>query len=58
MGTIVHKSIAGIRAGTSKGELTVSAEWVMPDGTLLLREHTRFVFRGARTSRAIDRITT
>jgi hypothetical protein len=31
---------------------------VSPDGTVLLKEHTKYIFRGNATSRSIDRITT
>jgi hypothetical protein len=57
MGTIVHKAIKGIITGKERGELTISADWVVP-GSTLLREETRFIFSGASARRAIDRITT
>ena len=40
------------------GELDTDSDWVAPDGTVLLKEHTNYVFRGTATTRAIDRITT
>ena len=45
-GSIVHKAIARIITGKSQGELTVSADWVVP-GSTLMREETRFIFSGA-----------
>ncbi|MGH9374137.1 MAG: PmoA family protein [Vicinamibacterales bacterium] len=58
MGTIVHKEIAKAASGAQRGELTVKADWVIPDGSTLLREDTRFVFSGGPGRRAIDRVTT
>jgi hypothetical protein len=57
MGTIVHKTIARISSGQERGELAVTADWVVP-GSTLLREETRFVFSGAPNRRVIDRVTT
>ncbi len=58
MGTILHRRVVDARNGADAGELTVETEWVKPDGKPLLREQTRFVFRGTTGSRTIDRITT
>jgi hypothetical protein len=58
MGTIVHKTITRAEGGADRGELAVTAEWVVPDGNVLLREETRFVFSGGPGRRAIDRQTT
>jgi len=58
MGTIVHRSVVTARSGPDKGELDVEMDWLVPDGRPLLREHTRFVFRGGPGYRSIDRITT
>jgi hypothetical protein len=58
MGTILHRRVVDAKGGADAGELTVETEWVKPDGTPLLREQTRFVFRGTADSRSIDRITT
>jgi hypothetical protein len=58
MGTILHRRVVAAKGGAEAGELTVEMDWVKPDGTPLLREHTQFVFRGAADSRSIDRITT
>lgn len=56
-GSIEHKEINNISSGDEKGELEVTAEWVGPDGTLLLREKTTFIFRAEGDKRMIDRIT-
>jgi hypothetical protein len=58
MGTIRHKRVIETKNGPEGGELAVETDWVGPDGVPLLREETRFVFRGARNARSIDRITT
>jgi hypothetical protein len=59
MGVIVHRSVDRAAGGKGKGELEVSAEWVMPGGSVVMRERTRFVFRAlASGARAIDRVTT
>ena len=58
MGTILHRRIVEAKGGADRGDLAVEMEWVKPDGTPLLREQTRFVFRGDAASRTIDRITT
>src|SRR4051812_28161016 len=57
-GTILPPPLVDAKSGADAGELTVETEWVKPDGTPLLREQTRFVFRGAAGARTIDRITT
>lgn len=57
-GVIVQKSIARAAGGDKSGELSVTADWVVPDGSVLLHEQTRFVFAGAAGRRTIDRTTT
>jgi len=57
-GVIVQKAITRGTSGDTKGELAVSADWVIPDGTVLLHEQTQFVFGGAPGVRTIDRIST
>jgi hypothetical protein len=58
MGTIVHRAIAVAKSGAEEGVLETDSDWVAPDGTVLLKERTRYVFRGTPSSRTIDRITT
>src|ERR1051326_9403084 len=58
MGTIVHRAVRRAESGVGEGALEVTADWVDATGKALLREDTRFVFRAAAGSRAIDRITT
>src|SRR3954453_8229602 len=54
MGTILHRRVIDAKSGADAGELTVETEWVKPDGNPLLKEQTRFVFRGTAGSRTID----
>jgi len=56
-GTIVHKAIARTTNGADRGELAVTADWVMPDGSTILQEETTFIFRGDADSRSVDRVT-
>jgi len=58
MGTIEQRSIVSAKGGSDQGELEVEADWLTYDKRLLLKEHTRFVFRGRPNSRSVDRITT
>jgi hypothetical protein len=58
MGTIRHKRVVEAKSGADHGELAVEMDWLQPDGVALLREETRFIFRGAGSTRTIDRITT
>jgi len=58
MGTIRHREVVRVRSGTDHGELAVTMDWIMPDGTTVLREDTTFVFRGTVLRRVVDRSTT
>jgi hypothetical protein len=58
MGTIVHRGVTHTAGGKGKGELDVSADWIMPDGKPAVTEKTRFIFRAEPDVRIIDRITT
>jgi Methane oxygenase PmoA len=58
MGTIYQRSIVSAKSGADRGELEVEADWVTYEKKALLKEHTRFVFRGGPNFRSIDRITT
>jgi len=57
-GVIVQKAIVRATGGAKSGELAISADWVIPDGTVLLHEQTRFIFAGSPGTRSIDRTTT
>src|SRR3989441_12152753 len=58
MGTIAHQSIVSAKSGSQQGELDVETDWVTFDRTVLLKEHSHFVFRGGPGFRSVDRITT
>jgi Methane oxygenase PmoA len=57
MGRIVHKAVVSTAGGAGKGELVVDSDWVMPDGSVLMTERTRFLFRADADSRAVERVT-
>ena len=54
-GVIVQKAITRASGGATTGELAVTADWIIPDGTVLLHEQTQFAFAGAQGVRTIDR---
>jgi hypothetical protein len=58
MGTIYQRSIPSAKSGNDQGELEVEADWTTYEKKVLLKEHTRFVFRGGAGFRSVDRITT
>jgi methane monooxygenase PmoA-like len=58
MGTIRHRSITAAKGGPEHGELEIEADWLTYDKKVLLKEHTRFAFRGGPNFRSVDRITT
>jgi hypothetical protein len=59
MGSIFHRAIVSTVNGSDRGELVVDADWIAgKQQQLVLKEHTRFIFRGDAKFRSIDRITT
>lgn len=58
LGTIVHRKVESAKGGAGRGELVVSADWVVEGGKALLDERTRYVFGAAAGLRSIDRLTT
>lgn len=58
MGTIRHEKIVDLKSGQNKAELLVTANWLKPDGSVLLKEKTKFVFYAEDGKRIIDRIVT
>ncbi|SDM02682.1 Methane oxygenase PmoA [Kriegella aquimaris] len=56
-GTIIHKSIDKITEGDDEASLDVTMDWVAPDGKVLLKENTTFIFKGEGDVFSIDRIT-
>jgi len=57
MGTVVHRRIPLTKSAADAGELGVEMDWIDSNGTVLLKEQARFVFRGDANTRTIDRIT-
>jgi hypothetical protein len=58
MGTIVHRKVIEAKSGADEGALTVETAWMAPGNKQILKEVTRFVFRGGADARTIDRTTT
>ena len=58
MGTIQHRAVRQAKSGAGEGTLGVSMDWVLNDGTVVLKEDTDFVFRASGADRIIDRVTT
>ena len=58
MGNIRHTAITLAKSGLDQGELEIDADWITGRQQVILKEHTRFVFRGGPDFRSIDRITT
>lgn len=57
-GTIRHRAIVDARENGTTAFLAVAADWLKPDGSLLLAERTEFRFAAAGIDRIIDRTTT
>lgn len=57
MGTTVHRRIVEGISADDRGELIVEMDWINHEGAVLLYEQARFVFRGDRDFRSIDRFT-
>jgi Methane oxygenase PmoA len=57
MGNIILRRIVSTKSGKNEGELVVESDWITGRNQLVLKEHTRFVFRGDAKSRSVDRIT-
>lgn len=58
MGVIRHGEILETKNGQEKGELITTANWLKPNGEVLLQEKTDFVFHAKDGIRIIDRNTT
>jgi len=53
------EALAALARGLQhRGELVVDMDWIAGKQQLVLKEHTRFIFRGDAKFRSIDRITT
>ncbi len=58
MGIIRNDKILGMEDDGNKAVLTVAANWLNPDGSVLLKEKTVYTFTATADSRTIDRETT
>jgi len=56
-GRIVHRKIVEAKGGDA-GRLAVTADWLMPDGSVILEETTSFAFAPLPDGRLIERTTT
>src|SRR5215207_7597806 len=58
MGTILHRAITVTKGGDDHGELGTSADWMMPDGSVSLKQNTSYTFGGDQATRTIDLVIT
>ncbi|MGE0127201.1 MAG: PmoA family protein [Blastocatellales bacterium] len=58
MGTIKHTAAKAIKNGKGQGQLDVTMDWIMPDGSKVMRQDETIIFRAAKDIRIIDRIIT
>lgn len=56
-GSIYHQSVDKMESGKGKATLVTSSNWKSPDGKLMLKEQTEFVFTANDKVRIIDRTT-
>lgn len=57
-GMIKHTAVKASKGGKGKGQLDVSMDWIMPDGSKILQQDETIIFRAAKDLRVIDRIIT
>ncbi|HUQ96575.1 MAG TPA: PmoA family protein [Chitinophagaceae bacterium] len=57
-GTILHQRISSQKANATSAQLTTTANWVRPDGVVLLDETTTYLFTVQKSILLIDRTTT
>lgn len=58
MGAIKHTAVNAIKNGKGQARLDVTMDWIMPDGSKVMRQDEMIVFRAAKDIRIIDRIIT
>lgn len=58
MGAIRHRSVNGIKNGATSASIDVTMDWIMPDGSKVMQQDERMVFRAGKNLRIIDRIIT
>ena len=57
-GRIKHTGIKSAQSGDGLATLQVSSDWIMADGSKVLQQDEKLVFRAAKDLRIIDRIVT
>jgi hypothetical protein len=57
-GSVQLRAVQTARGGKGRGDVAIAADWVKPDGSVVLREATTFTFSGGRDRRVVDRATT
>ncbi|MFT3746551.1 MAG: PmoA family protein [Pyrinomonadaceae bacterium] len=57
MGRIVQRKVLAMKSGIGRAELTVTADWIHPNGKTLLLETTKYIFNAKGNRRWIDRET-
>lgn len=57
-GTIRHRGVKSMIEKGNRAELEVETDWLAPNGEILLKETTRFVFTSEGKKRSIERLTT
>lgn len=58
MGTVKHTAVNAIKNGKGRAQLDVTMDWIMPDGSKVMRQDETIIFRAAKDIRIIDRIIT
>lgn len=56
-GVIKHRRVLRMKSSDVNAELEVELDWEKPDGKVLLKEHTHFVFAGQEDMRTIERVS-
>lgn len=58
MGRIVHRRVVSSKSGKREAVFVTESDWIMPDGSKVLRETSRYRFSISGNARLIDRETT
>jgi hypothetical protein len=58
MGVIKHNAVNVIKNGKGQASIDVTMDWIMPDGSKVMRQDETIIFRAAKDLRIIDRIIT
>jgi hypothetical protein len=57
-GVIKHRVVKAIKNGKGSAQLDVTMDWIMPDGSKIMRQDETIFFRAANGVRIIDRVIT